>query len=51
MIDIKLKVYKYCLRCGRLLKSEEAKQIGMGKVCLEKSKKQTIAKPLFSKLN
>lgn len=32
------RIYKFCLRCGRPLKSETAKKIGMGKVCLEKSK-------------
>ena len=31
--------YKYCLRCGRRLKSAEAKRVGMGKVCAEKVSK------------
>lgn len=33
-------VYKYCLRCGRRLKSDEAKRVGMGKVCAEKASKK-----------
>ena len=33
-------LYKYCLRCGRLLKTEEARKRGMGKVCAEKARKQ-----------
>lgn len=32
------KEYKYCLRCGRKLKTPEARLRGMGKVCAEKSK-------------
>lgn len=35
-----------CLRCGRKLKTEEARKIGYGKICLEKVKKQK-AKRLF----
>lgn len=31
------KIYKYCLRCGRRLISEESKRTGMGKICLNKS--------------
>ena len=31
------KVYPVCRRCGRVLKSDEAKERGMGKVCWEKS--------------
>ena len=27
---------QYCLRCGRKLKSKEAKERGMGKICYEK---------------
>ena len=30
----------YCLRCGRRLKSEEAKQRGYGKVCMQKMQKE-----------
>lgn len=32
------KLYDRCLRCGRKLKNEEARKIGYGKVCLEKTK-------------
>ena len=28
--------FGYCLRCGRKLKSAEAKKRGMGKICYEK---------------
>ena len=30
--------YLYCLRCGRKLKNAEYRKVGMGKICLEKSK-------------
>lgn len=30
--------YKYCLRCHRPLKTEEAKRLGYGKICYEKSR-------------
>ena len=39
--------YKYCLRCHRLLKSEESKAKGMGKTCWEKYLKEKQGKPLF----
>ena len=39
------KEYKYCLRCGRKLKNENARKIGYGPVCEKKSKKRQ--KPLF----
>ena len=48
MTEEKKKQFKYCLRCGRLLKSEESKRVGMGKVCLEKSKKVPKGQPLFN---
>lgn len=35
------KEYKYCLRCGRKLKTPEARTRGMGKICAEKSKHDT----------
>lgn len=35
-------LYNRCLRCNRKLKTEEAKRIGYGKVCLEKSKKSKV---------
>ena len=31
------KLYKYCLRCGKRLKSLENRKRGMGKTCWEKS--------------
>ncbi len=30
--------FQFCLRCGRKLKSVEAKQLGMGKICYAKVK-------------
>ena len=35
------KEYNYCLRCGRKLRTEEARLLGMGKICAEKSKHDT----------
>lgn len=40
------KLYDRCLRCHRKLKNEEARKIGYGKICLEKSKHNN-QKPLF----
>lgn len=34
-------LYNRCLRCNRKLKTEEARKIGYGKICLEKSKHST----------
>ena len=36
-----VKEYQYCLRCGRKLKTIEARMLGMGRVCAEKSKHDT----------
>ena len=30
------KIHTHCLRCGRKLKSQEAKERGYGKICWEK---------------
>ena len=40
------KEYTKCLRCGRKLKTEEARKIGYGRICFEKHKKEK-AKRLF----
>lgn len=40
------KVYTHCLRCGRKLKTDEARQRGYGKICAEKMK-QTSDNRLF----
>lgn len=40
-------IYPNCLRCGRKLKTDEAIQRGMGKICLEKSKRDTYIRRLF----
>ena len=34
-----MRYYKYCLRCGRRLKSEQARVVGYGKTCLEKAQR------------
>ena len=39
--------FQYCIRCGRKLKSQEAKERGMGKVCFEKYQKSKNARKLF----
>ena len=40
--------YGYCLRCGRRLKTEEAKIRGYGNICFEKIKSTRVGKkPLF----
>lgn len=28
--------YKFCIRCGRRLRTQESKERGMGKICAEK---------------
>ena len=33
--------YVYCLRCGRKLKTPEARQKGYGKICEQKMKKES----------
>ena len=30
------KLYRYCMRCGKLLKSMEARQLGYGPICAKK---------------
>lgn len=43
------KLYKYCLRCGRKLKTIESREIGYGKVCYEKTlKDKKLYKNLFT---
>lgn len=34
-------IHLRCLRCGRVLKSEEAQERGYGRVCWEKKQKDT----------
>lgn len=36
-----------CRRCGRKLKTPEARDRGMGKICWEKSRVTEAKKPLF----
>lgn len=37
-----------CRRCGRKLRSEKAKQLGMGEVCYAKTIQETSRKKLIS---
>lgn len=39
--------FKYCLRCGRRLKSSENRKRGYGKICYEKAMAKPKGKPLF----
>ena len=39
---------KLCRRCGRRLKTDEAKERGYGKICWKKSRTSAEKKPLFS---
>ena len=42
------KVYKYCLRCNRRLRSERAKLLGYGPICYKKiQNKSQFQKKLF----
>jgi hypothetical protein len=45
---MKQKEYSHCLRCGRKLKSKEARERGMGIVCFNKSITENKNKPLFT---
>jgi len=38
---------KYCRRCGRKLKSEESKKLGLGRCCYNKEVRTKYTKPLF----
>ena len=38
---------KYCRRCGRKLKSEESKKLGLGRCCYKKELRTKYTKPLF----
>ena len=40
--------YTKCLRCGRKLKTEEAKERGFGQICWEKYRSDVKYKELFS---
>lgn len=42
-----IKEYEFCLRCGRKLKSIEARKIGYGKVCEKKAKRERQIKKLI----
>lgn len=46
-IATEIKYHRYCLRCGRKLKTEKAKLRGYGDVCYEKSRTERIQRKLF----
>ena len=39
--ELPVKQYKYCLRCGRKLKSMQARELGYGQVCYKKIQTQS----------
>lgn len=39
--------YTYCRRCGRKLKTQESKKLGLGSCCYKKEVKTKYTKPLF----
>lgn len=44
----KIQIHEHCIRCGRKLKSEEAKKLGYGPICWKKHNiKHITYKPLF----
>ena len=45
---MKIQYYKYCLRCGRMLKKEETRKIGYGAICLQKIKTEGNHRRLFT---
>lgn len=45
------KLYTHCLRCGRRLKTDDARLRGMGNTCWEKAQKSPKIKLLFEVKN
>lgn len=43
----KQKIYNYCRRCGRPLKTELSRHIGLGKCCYNKEVRTKYNKKLF----
>ena len=39
--------YQYCRRCGRRLKTEESRRLGLGRCCYEKEVRTKYSKQLF----
>lgn len=44
------KLYQYCLRCGRKLKTDETRRMGYGKTCAKKALRYEQLK-LFEKIS
>ena len=47
MEKLKLTNYLNCVRCGRILKNQESKRLGMGKVCFNKHREDHLKKFKF----
>lgn len=47
MEEERLKEYGYCLRCGRRLYKQEAKELGYGKICYNKTRLESKHRTLF----
>ena len=45
--DINIGKIRVCFRCGRKLKSEESRILGMGKICYQKWQNEQSTKSLF----
>lgn len=41
--------YLFCIRCGRKLKTAEARERGMGKICAKKYQEKEMRNKLFNK--
>ena len=46
-MEDKKKDHDRCLRCGRKLKTEDARVLGYGRICYEKMQKEKKVKRLF----
>lgn len=44
---MKKQEYQFCIRCGRRLKTQEARERGMGKVCASKYAEKEERNKLF----
>ncbi len=43
--------YQFCIRCGRRLKTPEARELGMGKICAKKYQEKETKRKLFERGN
>lgn len=42
-----IKLYNYCRRCGKPLKTLDARMLGYGKTCLEKNRQKQMKRKLL----